>query len=59
MKVTITFTTDNAAFEDHFHEQLQDIQYQINRAIELSLQPQTNLFDLNGNTIGTITLTPE
>ena len=68
MKITIEFATDNAAFADAFEAQLHDIFRQTEetffknlndnrRNVVSKVRDINHLHDLNGNTVGKVTVT--
>jgi len=50
-RITISFNTDNAAFEDNPNE-VQRILKRIGERIDLNTPDQIKLLDINGNNIG-------
>lgn len=57
--VTITFNTDNAAFEDDYFGEVAHIMFVASRMLEDNgAEPfERKLLDTNGNTIGTVKVT--
>jgi len=56
MKITINITTDNAAFQDNTNE-LQEILIDAVEDIAQSGRRERNLYDSNGNKVGSFKVT--